>query len=87
MTSSGASALTACEHPYSTYNFYNEHTHWADVSRANVAKGDAFVHNSGGSGHIFSCRMSFGKDCAIMGARPARRNDAGGVSGYLSDKY
>ena len=49
----GAVALTACEHPYSTYNFYNDHTHWQDVSRANVVKGDAFVHNSGGSGHIF----------------------------------
>ncbi|HZS37911.1 MAG TPA: SH3 domain-containing protein [Polyangia bacterium] len=49
----GASALTTCEHPYSTVNFYNEHTHWADVSRANVKRGDAFVHNSGSEGHIF----------------------------------
>jgi cell wall-associated NlpC family hydrolase len=49
----GASALTSCSHPYSTYNFYNEHTHWSDVSRGNIKRGDAFVHNSGGSGHIF----------------------------------
>ena len=49
----GASALSTCEHPYSTYNFYNEHTHWADVSRSDVKRGDAFVHNSGSEGHIF----------------------------------
>jgi uncharacterized protein YraI len=49
----GTSATTTCEHPYSTYNFFNEHTHWNDVSRSNVARGDAFVHNENGSGHIF----------------------------------
>lgn len=49
----GASALTSCAHPYSTANFDNEHTHWADVSRSNVKRGDAFVYNSGGEGHIF----------------------------------
>jgi cell wall-associated NlpC family hydrolase len=49
----GAVALTTCSHPYSTYNFYNQHTHWNDVSRSNVKRGDAYVHNSGGSGHIF----------------------------------
>jgi hypothetical protein len=49
----GASAVSTCSHPYSTYNFYNEHSHWADVSRSHVKRGDAFVHNSGGSGHIF----------------------------------
>ena len=49
----GASALTSCSHPYSTYNFYNQHTHWSDISRSSVKKGDAYVHNSGGSGHIF----------------------------------
>ncbi len=40
------------KHPYSTYNFYNEHTTWSDVSRSNVIIGDALVHNSAGSGHI-----------------------------------
>jgi uncharacterized protein YraI len=49
----GAVSLTTCEHPYSTYNFYNEQTHWADISRSNVKLGDAFVHNNGSSGHIF----------------------------------
>jgi uncharacterized protein YraI len=49
----GASALTTCAHPYSTWNFYNTHDHWSDVSRSNVKRGDAFVHNSGSEGHIF----------------------------------
>jgi len=49
----GASALSSCQHPYSTWNFYNEHSHWGDVSRGSVKRGDAFVHNSGSSGHIF----------------------------------
>lgn len=49
----GTSALTTCQHPYSTYNFDNQHTHWSDVSRSNVKQGDAFVYNSGSEGHIF----------------------------------
>jgi uncharacterized protein YraI len=49
----GAEATTTCDHPYSTYNFNNTHDHWTDVSRANVQRGDAFVYNSGGEGHIF----------------------------------
>ncbi len=49
----GKSALTTCAHPYSTWNFANTHDHWSDVSRANVKRGDAFVYNSGSSGHIF----------------------------------
>jgi uncharacterized protein YraI len=49
----GATALTVCEHPYSTYNFYNDASHWSDISRSDVKRGDAFVHNSNGSGHIF----------------------------------
>jgi uncharacterized protein YraI len=49
----GAIALTSCGHPYSTVNFNNSHDHWADVSRANVKRGDAFVYNSGSEGHIF----------------------------------
>ena len=49
----GPSALTTCEHPYSTYDFYNTHAHWSDVSRSNARRGDAFVYNKGGEGHIF----------------------------------
>jgi uncharacterized protein YraI len=49
----GASALTACAHPYSTVDFKNSHDHWSDVSRADIKRGDAFVHNDNGSGHIF----------------------------------
>jgi hypothetical protein len=49
----GAMALTSCSHPYSTYDFYNSQTHWSDISRSDVKLGDAFVHNSNGSGHIF----------------------------------
>src|SRR5262245_26939873 len=36
----GASALTTCQHPYSTYNFYNQSTHWGNVSRGSVKRGD-----------------------------------------------
>lgn len=49
----GASALSSCQHPYSTVNFKNEQTHWSRVSRGSVKRGDALVHNDGGSGHIF----------------------------------
>jgi len=49
----GTSAVSSCSHPYSTYNFYNQATHWATVPRSSARRGDAFVHNSAGSGHIF----------------------------------
>ena len=39
-------------HPYSTYNFYNERTHWAPISRSSIRKADALVYRSGSSGHI-----------------------------------
>jgi cell wall-associated NlpC family hydrolase len=48
-----SSALTTCSHPYSTYNFYYQDTHWNGVSRSNAKRGDAYVHHSSGSGHIF----------------------------------
>lgn len=48
----GASAVTTDAHPYSTYNFYNEHTHWSRVSRDAMRPGDALVYNASGSGHI-----------------------------------
>jgi hypothetical protein len=44
--------LTSDAHPYSTYNFYNEQTHWSRVSRENIRRADALVYRSGGSGHI-----------------------------------
>lgn len=47
-----ASAVTTCSHPYSTYNFYNENTHWDDVDRSDARHVDAFVYRSGDSGHI-----------------------------------
>jgi uncharacterized protein YraI len=49
----GSSALTSCSHPYSTYNFYYQGTHWNNVARSSVKRGDAFVHHSGSEGHIF----------------------------------
>jgi uncharacterized protein YraI len=49
----GASALSSCQHPYSTVSFKNERPHWKQVSRDAIKKGDALVYNSGGAGHIF----------------------------------
>jgi uncharacterized protein YraI len=39
-------------HPYSTYNFYNDTTHWSQVPRASIQPGDALVYNANGAGHI-----------------------------------
>ena len=44
--------LTDDAHPYSTYNFYNETTHWRRISRDSIRRADALVYRSGGSGHI-----------------------------------
>jgi hypothetical protein len=49
----GATALTACSHPYSTYNFRYTTAHWTRVSRSHAKRGDAFVYQSGNEGHIF----------------------------------
>src|SRR5262249_45829804 len=46
------SQLTTDLHPYSTYNFYNETTHWSQVPRSSLKPVDALVHNANGSGHI-----------------------------------
>ena len=40
-------------HPYSTWNFDNETTHWHGISRASALPADALVYNSGSAGHIF----------------------------------
>jgi hypothetical protein len=47
-----ASALGVDEHPFSTYNFYNEQTYWAQIDRATLAPADALVRRDATSGHI-----------------------------------
>lgn len=49
----GSEALTHCSHPYSTNEFHNTQAHWRAVPRSQARLGDAFVHHSGGAGHIF----------------------------------
>jgi cell wall-associated NlpC family hydrolase len=49
----GASAVSSCGHPYSTANFDNEEREWTTVPRSSARRGDAFVYNTGGAGHIF----------------------------------
>ncbi|MDP2272860.1 MAG: SH3 domain-containing protein [Archangium sp.] len=39
-------------HPYGTIHFIGSNSQWSTVSRANAAKGDAFVYNTNGAGHI-----------------------------------
>jgi hypothetical protein len=41
------------KHPFATTNFYNSYTHWANVSRGSLIRGDALVYNNGSAGHIF----------------------------------
>lgn len=41
------------KHPFATTNFFNQYTHWSNVSRGSLLRGDALVYNSGGAGHIF----------------------------------
>ena len=48
-----SSDVTVDAHPYSTGSFISDSSQWHTVSRGSVQKGDALVHNSGGSGHIF----------------------------------
>jgi cell wall-associated NlpC family hydrolase len=45
--------VTTCSHPYSTANFYNDHTYWQDGSRNSLQRGDAFVYRTASEGHIF----------------------------------
>lgn len=47
-----ASPITTDLHPYSTYNFYNETTHWSVVPRAQLKPADALVYNANGAGHM-----------------------------------
>jgi hypothetical protein len=39
-------------HPFSTYSFYYDKTHWDHISRGEMKKADALVYRSGDSGHI-----------------------------------
>lgn len=49
----GDKDLADNSHPYGTIHFMTPKSgNWGDVQRANAKKGDALVHNSGGSGHI-----------------------------------
>jgi hypothetical protein len=51
--------FTKDRHPYSTYNFRCQTTHWDPIPRADLKQGDAMVRRSntcgtsGGAGHIF----------------------------------
>jgi hypothetical protein len=47
-----ASPIETDAHPYSTYNFYNETTHWKPVPRSSIQPADAFVRRDATSGHI-----------------------------------
>jgi len=49
---SAALPMASNRHPYSTYNFYNQQTHWRRKSRSNLKRSDALVYRSGGAGHI-----------------------------------
>jgi hypothetical protein len=40
-------------HPYSTGTFVGSSSLWHTVTRSSARRGDAFVYNSGGEGHIF----------------------------------
>ena len=46
------SPITTDLHPYSTYNFRYQTTHWSPVPRAQIHPGDALVYNENGAGHI-----------------------------------
>src|SRR5207253_9485871 len=46
------SAIPTDLHPYSTYNFRNQTTHWSPVPRTQIHPGDALVYNENGAGHI-----------------------------------
>ena len=81
----GASALTTCSHPYSTYNFYNQTTHWSNISRSSVKRGDAYVHNSGRLGPHLPLRLgrSLGLGEGVRGQGLQLRHPARHAHGLL----
>ena len=48
-----ASYKTSVGHPYSTYSFYHQSTHWYRISRSSIQMGDALVRRNSKGGHIF----------------------------------
>lgn len=44
---------TVDSHPYGTIHFIGSNSQWRTVSRSSALKGDAFVYNTNGAGHIF----------------------------------
>lgn len=50
---SSNSDVNSDSHPYSTGNFVGDTSLWSTVSKSSVRRGDAYVYNSGGAGHIF----------------------------------
>jgi hypothetical protein len=47
-----AMPMSSNAHPFSTYSFSSSSTHWSGIARSSLARADALVYNSGGSGHI-----------------------------------
>lgn len=48
-----ASKTTDClSHYYTTYSYYNQTTHWTNISRNDLQKADALVYRKDGAGHI-----------------------------------
>ena len=50
---SSNSDMTSDSHPYGTIHFVGSNSQWSTVSRGNAQKGDAFVYNQNGAGHMF----------------------------------
>ena len=50
----GQDPLSTYSHPYSTYNFRKEQTHWTRINRGQLLQGDALVYRNDekGRGHI-----------------------------------
>jgi uncharacterized protein YraI len=46
------SPITTDLHPYSTYNFVNDTTHWTKIDRKTIKPADALTYNTNGAGHI-----------------------------------
>jgi len=47
-----ASSVSLDRHPYTTYNFRYDMSHWTKISRDSVKQADALVYRAGKSGHI-----------------------------------
>jgi len=47
-----ASSPKVDQHPYSTYNFRYEKTHWFPIKKSELKAGDALVYHKSGHGHI-----------------------------------